>query len=222
MRTIVNPTSSQAPPLERQWRMFTIDGPQRDADYLFVAPTLNFVVDGDNLEEVVFIRDDMADMAWAIQRKVQSPLDVGVDGYESFRRRIARNPPPAPPTAQPNGPEIYYLAGTTVPDPWIPLVPVIGPGSSLWLRRGVMDHPEAPGLVTVRAEVLEPGQPLFLRNHVIPRAGVEVTRYFRRTRGTDGSTFLWMARRRRPGRGEGYSGLAFDLLVRLLSHGPTA
>ena len=218
-RTVVNPASSQAPALERQWRMFTIDGPQLDADYLFVAPTVNFVVDGDNLEDVVFIRDDIADMAWAIQRRVLGQLDVGVDGYESYRQRIAKNPPPSPPTAQPNGPEIYYLVGTTVPDPWIPLVPVKAPDSSLWLRRGVMDHPEAPGLVTVRAEVLEPSQPLFLRNHVIPRAGIEVVRYFRRTRWTDGSTHLWLARRTRPGRGEGYSGLGFDLIVNLTTTG---
>src|SRR5262249_38968889 len=149
--------------------------------------------------------------------RIQGPLDVGVDGYESYRQRIAKNPPPGPPTAKPGGPDIYYLAGTTVPDNWIPLVPVTGPGSSLWLRRGLMDHHEEPGLVTVRAEVLEPGQPLFMRNHVISRSGVEVTRYFRRTRWTDGSTFLWLARRTRPGRGEGYSGLAFDLIVNLQS-----
>jgi hypothetical protein len=215
VRTLVNSASSQAPPIERQWRMFTIEGPQQDADFMLLAPTVNFVVDGDDLEEVLFIRDDMADMAWAIQKKIQGPLDAGVDGYESYRQRIAKNPPPDPPTAQPNGPEIFYLVGTTVPDPWVPFVPVKGIDGSLLLRRGVMDHPEAPNLITVRADLLEPGKPLFLRDHVIPRAGVKATRYFRRTRWTDGSTFTWLARKTGPGRGEGYSGLAFDLIQRL-------
>jgi len=217
IRTLVNAASSQAPPIERQWRMFTIEGPQRDADFMLLAPTMNFVVDGDTLEDVLFIRDDMADMAWAIQKRILGPLDAGVDGYESYRQRIAKNPPPDRPTAKPNGPAIYYLAGTTVPDPWIPLVPMKGLDGSLLLRRGIMDHPEAPSLVTVRAELLEPAKPLFFNDHVVPRAGIQVSRYFRRTRWTDGSTYLWLARRTRPGRGEGYSGLAFDLIQTLKS-----
>jgi len=217
IRTLVNPASSQAPPIERQWRMFTIEGPERDADFMLLAPTMNFVVDGDSLEEVLFIRDDMADMAWAIQKRILGPLDAGVDGYESYRQRIAKNPPPDPPTAKPNGPAIYYLAGTTVPDPWIPLVPMKGLDGSLLLRRGIMDHPEAPNLITVRAELLEPAKPLFFNDHIVPRAGIQASRYFRRTRWTDGSTHLWLARRTRPGRGEGYSGLAFDLIQTLKS-----
>lgn len=42
---------------------------------------------------------------------------------------------------------------------------------------------------------------------------------FRRTRWADGSTVTWLARRNRPGRGPGWSGLAFDL-VRPLPPGP--
>jgi hypothetical protein len=36
---------------------------------------------------------------------------------------------------------------------------------------------------------------------------------FQRTRWTDGSVFTWLRVRRRTGRGEGSSGLAFDELV---------
>lgn len=39
-----------------------------------------------------------------------------------------------------------------------------------------------------------------------------VQRYLRRTRWTDGSTLVWMARQAGPGRGPGSSGLRFDFL----------
>jgi hypothetical protein len=39
-----------------------------------------------------------------------------------------------------------------------------------------------------------------------------VTRSYRYARWTDGSTHLWVSRRKQPGRGEGSSGLRFDWL----------
>jgi hypothetical protein len=46
----------------------------------------------------------------------------------------------------------------------------------------------------------------------VPREGVRVTRSYQYTRWTDGSTHLWMGRRKGVGRGEGSSGLRFDRL----------
>ena len=49
-----------------------------------------------------------------------------------------------------------------------------------------------------------------LNESEIPRTGVRLTRAYQYTRWTDGSTHLWVGRRKRPGRGEGSSGLRFD------------
>jgi hypothetical protein len=77
------------------------------------------------------------------------------------------------------------------------------------------------GDVTPSAQLLDPGRPMFVADERIPREGTEVTRYFRRVRAQDGSTVTWLAHHSRPGRGPGWSGLAFDL-VRPLPPAPSA
>ncbi len=44
----------------------------------------------------------------------------------------------------------------------------------------------------------------------MPRSGLRLVRQFEYTRWVDGSTFLWLARRKGAGAGEGSSGLRFD------------
>jgi hypothetical protein len=94
------------------------------------------------------------------------------------------------------------------------MVPVQTPAGALFLRRGTMPIPTSGGLLelTARALVLEPGQPFFIADRTLLRSGINVTRYFRRTRSSDGSTYVWMARQSGPGKGPGWSGLAFDLV----------
>jgi hypothetical protein len=55
---------------------------------------------------------------------------------------------------------------------------------------------------------------LFIRlfEEEVPRGGARVLRRFEHTRWVDGSTFLWLARRKQAGAGEGSSGLRFDLV----------
>ena len=47
----------------------------------------------------------------------------------------------------------------------------------------------------------------------VPREGVRISGVVCRVRGSDGATYLWVARRKEIGRGEGSSGLRFDLAV---------
>ena len=56
------------------------------------------------------------------------------------------------------------------------------------------------------------GNAFFIADRVVSRAGVLVDRYFRRTRSADGTTFVWMARKSRQGKGPGWSGLRFDIV----------
>jgi hypothetical protein len=60
---------------------------------------------------------------------------------------------------------------------------------------------------------LEPGRGEFsLFEEEVPREGARVTRSYQYTRWLDGSTLLWVGRRKGAGRGEGLSGLRFDSL----------
>lgn len=67
-----------------------------------------------------------------------------------------------------------------------------------------------PGIPEPQGEVLEPGLRLF--DEELTRAGVEVTRNYALARWVGGSTHLWSGRRAGIGRGEGSSGLRFDIL----------
>jgi hypothetical protein len=75
------------------------------------------------------------------------------------------------------------------------------------LRQGEVER-GALGLVVPKGRVL-PGVKE-LREQEVPRTGVRITRVVNRSRWLDGSTHLWIARRKTSGRGEGSSGLRFD------------
>jgi hypothetical protein len=207
-RTLIRPTGVQAPDLARPWRMFTLTGAAAGDDLLLLAPVLTTVTEGPELENVVFARDELAALGWAIEEKLQGALDVGISSYESYFQRLAADPPSAP-QQTPGGPKVRYRVATDVPDYWIPLVPVRTSIRSFVFRRGVMGGPSGR---TALARVLDPEHAYYVADEAVPKAGLRVTRSFRLTRSADGETHLWLARRVDPGRGPGSSGLAFDLV----------
>ena len=52
---------------------------------------------------------------------------------------------------------------------------------------------------------------MIIREEEIPREGTRVTRAYQLARWIDGTTFLWLGRRTTTGRGEGSSGLRYDI-----------
>jgi hypothetical protein len=215
VRTLIRPSEdTTVNPGETPWSMFKLSGNGVRSDFIVLAPTLGVVENAAPIEEVQFLRDDMAPMAWAIEHQLQGDMDAPVDGQEAYLRWLQLNPAPAPPTATPGGPQIYYTVEIPVPNNWIPMVPVQTAQGALYLRRGTMEIPTTGGPVTVaaRALLLDPGQPFFVADHVVPRSGILADRYFRRARSSDGSTLLWLARKSGPGLGPGWSGLRFDVV----------
>lgn len=213
VRTLIRPSEqTTVGPGTSPWSMFKLAGAGTRSDFIVMAPTLGVADDARALEDVKFLRDDMAAMAWAVEEQLQGEMDTAIDGQEAYQRRLATNPAPAPPKATPGGPKDYYTVEIPVPDNWIPMVSVQTAQGALYLRRGTMAIPTSTGILNVaaRALILEPGQPFFVTDHVVPRSGVESRRYFRRTRSADGTTFVWMARYSGPGSGPGWSGLRFD------------
>ena len=49
----------------------------------FLPPTLGRSIDGAPLEDVLFMRDEMANLAWAIERTVESPIEQPAQRYEA-------------------------------------------------------------------------------------------------------------------------------------------
>ena len=210
------------------WSFFALSADPRDRgaataprDLFFLPPTLAASLSSRPLEDVLFLRDELANLAWAVERVVAGPSGRRIDRHEAWqdtRRRLdeATAQPPAS-VATGARPASAYRLGSEVPDYWIPLVPEQAPAGSTGVRlsRGTLPR-FGPDGAAVRAEplgrILEPGTELRLFDEEVPREGARVQRSFQYARWIDGSTHLWIGRSKRPGRGEGSSGLRFDYL----------
>lgn len=153
------------------------------------------------VEEVAFLRDETANMAWAVERIVP--------GRSGDPRRRSAEPPPVRPLPPPDlDPEdVLYELQFPVPHHWIPLVPVRTAPGVVGLRKGAMLHDGEP--VLPESLLLEP-TPLTFPAEEIPREGITVRAVSAVARRADGSYARWTGHRIRTGRGEGSSGYASD------------
>jgi hypothetical protein len=186
------------------------------SNLFFLPPALQRALDSAPLEDVVFMRDEMANLAWAVERSIESPLEQALARGDGALLTGNATAPPAP--AGGSGQPPRYLLSSTVPENWIPLLPVqlaAAQGRTVVrLRRGAVLQPDGSGRVhPARGRLLEAGASLLLYDEEVPREGMHVTRSRRMSRWVDGSTWVWTAYRRQVGRGEGSSGLQFDQLL---------
>lgn len=171
----------------------------------YLAPSILKLQQSEPLEKVNFMRDEMANMVWAIENTVPSIAGGG--------REVKLSRPRFDPIQEPDNPEskIRYLTGTTVPENWIPFIPVHKQGSVQEIRLQRAKIPNAPAPISL---LLRERQPVhFIEEEEVPRSGVIVKRNFKRTRWIDGKTILWVGRTKMTGRGEGWSGLMFDRIL---------
>jgi hypothetical protein len=162
-RTALEPTSALARAGEEPWSMFSLINAGADTDLLLLLPTLLDVLESDPLAQVLFMRDEMAAMAWGIEQLVEGALDRGVNGYEAWLQSLAQRAP-SPPAASSEAP-VRYLIGTGVPGNWLPLVPVQRSIRTFLFRRGIMGTPGTP---PARGEILGTRTRLYIAEEAIP------------------------------------------------------
>ncbi len=196
------------------WRMFQLTPDQPAAapagpSCLFVPPVVLKNVQGPPIEDVVFFRDEMANLAWAVERVVEAPGGRPLNRHDEY----AQKPPAQAGSGAPAG-TLTYALSSSVPDHWVPLAPVQINGSrAIRLRRAaLLDAAGTPQFNRAKGRILtpRPGRKLDLYEEEVPREGLRVTRNYQYTRWIDGSTHLWVGRRKDIGRGEGASELRFD------------
>jgi hypothetical protein len=212
-RTRVRPSdeSAGAP----SWQMYrpSIEGSIEAAPVLFLTPTLANVLEGEPIEEVLFLRDEMANMAWAVERVIEGPTGGPLSRHEAYQEQRRRAGDEASPSEATQA--LRYRGFTGVPPNWIPLIPVaVSPGShEVRLQLREMLDPDSELPIPPEGVLLDTSVGrLELYDEEVPRAGVRVRRSYRFTRWTDGSPHLWIGRTKGVGRGEGSSGLRFDTL----------
>jgi hypothetical protein len=198
------------------WTMFSTTAPGGAAPFFLLPPTAATAVQpGTAVEEVRFLRDETANMVWGIEHTIVGGLGQALAGQERAHL-VAASEATAPPP--PSTTPLRYQLETLVPENWIPFLPVaIDPArGDIALERSAVVRARPDGtLVAVRprGRVLTPPgvDPYRVREEEVTRAGTRVLRVICRSRWIDGSTHLWIARRKTVGTGEGSSGLKYDL-----------
>lgn len=201
-------------------------------DSFFLAPSTDHIMTSEALEEVVFIRDEMANMVFGIEKRVLSDLGESVDATDVASRVKEHLLKQSPETLKPTpDAELRYELGNSVPMNWIPFVPVhqgTGTNRQIKLQRASMPYllsdfepiPIRPQTSFLRkginddnsiTSIADGGNPMYyIQEEIIPRAGIKLEKKMQRTRWFDGKTYLWVSNTKKIGRGQGNSNLQFD------------
>lgn len=223
----------------QRWGIFTlnVDGAEDEpADLsLLLLPTVPKIQESQPIEEVYLIRDEMANMVWGIETRIVLPSGISKLGREAaielhnhYQRIVEKE------NTSDTGPisnieykaNIRYQLMTTVPENWIPFVPVHVKDNNreIQLQRAAMPliiegDSEPPKKIRPRSKLLrvgldqEPKAAYKLFEEEVLRAGVRVYQSYQRTRWYKGKVFNWLGVRKQTGRGEGSSGLQFDQII---------
>lgn len=216
----------------QRWAMYTLNqhgtGANKADVRLFVPPVISRVQESEAVESVTMARDEMANMVWGVETTIHDGVDGGENGFEAgqrFRAYVESFGGPTPPTpAVTNTAAIKYNIMSSVPENWIPFVPVrLGTFLSrdIQLQRAAM--PRVINGVPVervrpRTNLLRTGlsgstwSPYYIYEEEVPRSGAIVSTTWQRARWHNGKVVLWLGRRKQNGRGEGNSSLRFDYL----------
>ncbi|MEU6381485.1 hypothetical protein [Streptomyces sp. NPDC046909] len=230
-RTWIEPAVDPAGPV-RSWQMYRLSDKGRRDGRLFLPATTPTGLESEPVESVDLIRDEVSNMVWAIEQTVQLAdgssrrgREVALEVHARFQAGVAPTPPPTPLS---NDAGLAYVLMTSVPENWIPFIPVHVPDDNreIQLQRasmprllegtqGVLPEKVKPVTRLVR-EGLDWPVPTgyLLAEEEVSRAGVRLESRWQRCRWLDGRVVTWFGYRRRTGAGgEGSSGLGFDQLV---------
>lgn len=255
------------------WNMFEMSlqpgAPvQRLDNALYLCPALN-TLEGPPLEHVLMVRDEMANLVWGIEKRVQGSSGEPINRkFESTRLSTTQTlRPPVDTPVVASGALLQYRLQTPVAANWVPFLPVRKEGATpahwaIQLQRGVVTHyyqvtesrladplnasyaafierlrgnsfVETTGVQGAADNQLQgfmfhprgsllrldPNAPVasdYLRveEEEVPRDGIELKRNFNYARDAQGRALLWIGRSKVTGRGEGASGLKFDVVSR--------
>lgn len=235
------------------WTMFNLSRNSASEDLsgkvdprIFVPPVVSKVQESKPLESVEMLRDEMANMVWGVEQIVPDLLGGGQDGnvaaqaLSNWFRNLERpeDNTTGESTDIPDGVKLRYNVGNTVPENWIPFLPVHKPDESRaiqlqrasmprWfnkqfsqvrpitsiLREGMKEDPATEEIPFVNPSDEIQDLAYYVYEEEVPRSGVVIESSWQRTRWYNGKTVCWYGRRKSTARGEGASGLVFDQVL---------
>jgi hypothetical protein len=173
--------------------------------WLLLTPTLGQSAHGMPIEEVALVRDEVANLAWGVERLIEGAHGAPIDRFQEWLRGRGEDPPQADP--------LRYTLLSEVPVHWYPFVPVpVANGRSMRLRRGRIVTEVGVGAPVPQGRILVPERRLLVHEEEVERGGVTIQRAWQEARDERGRTLRWVGRRKRPGQPERQLGSRFDFL----------
>lgn len=204
-------TTTLKPISDPDWKVFELESPNNvDSGGLLMVPNIALeILHNDTVEDVRFIRDEAANMVWALEQTYQDSsgnLIINGDGVTS--PSLEQNNTPA-------GALPEFRLTTQTPPYWIPYVPrkaaVSGaPQGDMYLRRGRTLETASQANPQYSSQIV--GESIRINEEEVPRTGLRIRRIERFARGSDGSAHFWTGRVRSSGRSTVTSGMKFDFI----------
>ena len=207
---ITIPATAELDGRDAPWQLFSVS-PEHDpagVQPALVGPLVLVHSAGRHLtsavtEHVLLLRDEMANLAWAVELQTRDRGGLAVDRFARHQRLR-----PAETERAQHGSR--YRLGSTVPDYWYPLEAARDAAGRPVLALSTL--PTEVGDAGVQGTILDHRPGAAIRDEEVGREGAHVTRRWHRARWLDGTTHTWLARAKQTGLGEGSSGLRFDYL----------
>ena len=195
---------------------------------LLFPPTLQRVEQGAPIEEVQFLRDEMANMVWGVEERVSDLCGGSLDSRSRSdkvlsiideERKVDDRDVIAPADA-----DYSFLIQNRVPLHWIPFIPqnLKGNPRDIVFRRGRMPiwyngdyQPVRPSsqLLGVKKDANGKVVPRYIYEEEIQGYGTKVGLYPQRTRWFNGTSFTWVGYEKKISGTQANSGLMFDTLL---------
>jgi len=214
------------------WNAFMLSKPyqdnnQRNTQYFFLPPVIADYDLGVSHEEIKFLRDETANLTWAVEKKYRTLYGEPINGYDHYFYRlnllISNQKNDEHESILQNN-SLKYTFMTMIPWNWIPFIPVHASElevahnkdyKHIVYRRAALLNQllDDPTPIKPNSRLLnEVPKRYYIDESIIPKTGIIYSEQFQRTTWFNGKEFLWIGRKKRIGTGEGSSGLRFDTI----------
>lgn len=208
-----------------KFRMFRIHG-EGVLSALVVPHAPARRIQSSAIEEVQLVRDEIANLVWAIESRVSNGVADSADGRTSALAIETHLGAAASAAAlelplQQNDAHLIYKLATDVLPHMVPFTPVIGEHGLVLRRSAIARMIEGQPITRIRGRTQLVRMPsrYQIDASAIPPSGVTIRGVWRRARSSDGRTHTWFAYERFFTARAAAIGLAFDQIVRQPSVG---
>lgn len=208
----INPAIESAPAESQEWGMFIlepIDDEQVEESCLFIPPTIGKREESQALEEVRFIRDENANMVFAVEQTIRNGIGKPVRGFEAQLEKYERmnkvdGTIPGEIEEQDQNSETNiskYKLASPVPDNWIPYIYRRVNSETIRLRRSnMLRNTSQDERITAMSNIIRGNGNndtgiKWLNEECISRSGINVVISIQRARMPNGKTSIWYGKK---------------------------